>query len=178
MADRIIQTETLQSIANSIRGSEQGAKIAVEDFAEKITEVAGGEIVLKQLLERNITDIVIPEGFTNLGNYAFAYCGQLQNVTFSKDILAIGQNAFYFCGNLKNIVIPDTVQYINSSAFNSCFNLENVVIGSGIQNIANYVFAGIKADAVINCKFSEGAVSGAPWGAPNGVTINYDYTGE
>jgi len=43
-----------------------------------------------------------------------------------------------------------------------------------VTSIGSKAFQGINANAVITCKFAEGAVSGAPWGAPSSVKIVYD----
>jgi len=52
--------------------------------------------------------------------------------------------------------------------------LATVNLPSTITNIGGNTFKNINANAVINCGFAQGAVSGAPWGAPSTATINYN----
>lgn len=49
------------------------------------------------------------------------------------DVTQIGQYAFYNCHNLQSVTIPDSVEYIFSYAFGYCTGLTNVTVGSGIK---------------------------------------------
>ena len=44
----------------------------------------------------NITKVIIGEGVTSIGNYAFYGCTALTNVTISNTVTDIGNNAFTF----------------------------------------------------------------------------------
>ncbi|MBR6728767.1 MAG: leucine-rich repeat domain-containing protein, partial [Clostridia bacterium] len=64
-----------------------------------------------------ITDLVIPEGITQIKPYAFYSCGKLASVQFRDGVTAIGKKAFYFCDNIENLIIPASVTLIGESAF-------------------------------------------------------------
>jgi len=201
MADRIIQTETLQSIANALRGGESQSasdKIDVADFAEVAEELKTDETYLKGLIEKTLVEIDIPSGVTtiateafknvttlekvnipssviNIGISAFENCVTLEQVDMAVGVTRILDKAFYGCAvNLRKIDIPSSVTLIGQEAFKYCSKLAEISIPSSVTSIRNNAFDAINANAVINCGFAEGAVSGAPWGAPNTVTINYD----
>ena len=64
----------------------------------------------------NITDIVIPNSVTNIGEQAFSFCSNLANVTMSNSVTRIQDYAFLGCVSLKSIEIPASVQYIGWAA--------------------------------------------------------------
>jgi len=58
------------------------------------------------LLDENgaeITDLVIPEGVTSIGNFLFANCKSLRSVTIPASVTTIGWDAFDRCENLTVI---------------------------------------------------------------------------
>ena len=197
MADRIIQTETLQSIANALRGgaSQSDAdKIAVSDFAD----VAGDTFrSFKELCEDTPTILTIPYGVTSIDTDKFMYdmnikevrmadsvvsisgstfmgCGNLEKLTLSKSLVDISLQSFQGCKKLRKLTVPNGVKNIESSAFDSCDELAEINLPISMENIASDAFTGLPP-VVINCAFSEGTVSDAPWGA-SAATINYDVT--
>ena len=56
-----------------------------------------------------ITNVVIPNSVTSIGNYAFYYCTKLASVTIGDSVTSIGDNAFYYCSNLKEVNYLGTV---------------------------------------------------------------------
>ncbi|MBE6567365.1 MAG: hypothetical protein E7657_01760, partial [Ruminococcaceae bacterium] len=52
-----------------------------------------------------MTDLVIPDSVTSIGNYAFSYCWKLTSVTIPDGVSHMGQDAFWQCVRL------DTVYY-------------------------------------------------------------------
>lgn len=65
----------------------------------------------------NLQEIILPENFENIGDYAFANCN-----------------------NLTKIQIPNTVKNVGAYAFSNCSNLEYISL-PGATNIGNYAFA-------------------------------------
>ena len=52
---------------------------------------------------KEITNLIIPESVTSIGNYAFAKCYRLISITIPSGVTNIGDYAFWFCSNLQNI---------------------------------------------------------------------------
>ena len=50
-----------------------------------------------------ITDLVIPDGVTSIGNYAFRNCSGLTSVTIPNSVTSIGIYAFYGCSSLTSV---------------------------------------------------------------------------
>ena len=49
---------------------------------------------LKGLIDRSITEIVIPDVITSIGNYTFNSCTSLASVTIPSSVTSIGNSAF------------------------------------------------------------------------------------
>ena len=61
-----------------------------------------------------VTNLVIPEGVTSIGNYAFYGCSSIASITIHKDVASINRNAFYGCLNLVEVYCkPTTPPAIN-----------------------------------------------------------------
>ena len=73
-----------------------------------------------------VTDLVIPDGVTSIGNSAFSGCSGLTSVTIPGSVTSIGSGAFFDCSGLTTVTIPNSVDNIGSSAFNRCTGLTSV----------------------------------------------------
>lgn len=78
-----------------------------------------------------ITSVVISEGITSIGTFAFYYCQYLKSVTIPTSVTSIGSSAFEMCGILS-IQIPNSVTKIDYNAFNKCFLLTSLKIGDEV----------------------------------------------
>ena len=87
-----------------------------------------------------IKDLVIPDGVTSIGGYAFYSCSSLTSVTIGKSVTSIGYSTFSGCSGLTSITIPNSVTYIGSSAFQSCSGLTSVTIGNSVTSIGSSAF--------------------------------------
>ncbi len=65
----------------------------------------------------SLTSITIPDGVTNIGEKAFSFCTSLASITIPESVTSIGIDAFSYCDSLTSITIPDSVTSIGSSAF-------------------------------------------------------------
>ncbi len=81
-----------------------------------------------------ITRVVIKNGVTNIGNFAFLNCDKLSSVVIPGTVTVIGMHAFAGCKSMKSFTIPDTVTEVRASAFSGCSGLENLTIGSSVTS--------------------------------------------
>ncbi len=73
-----------------------------------------------------IITVVLPEGLTSIGGYAFRGCTSLTDITIPYGVTAIGYDAFYGCTGVTNVTIPSSVTYIYGDAFYNCTAITDV----------------------------------------------------
>jgi hypothetical protein len=88
-----------------------------------------------------ITSVSIPESVTSIGEAAFFQCESLSSVTFSEGLQNIGNKAFCYCKSLESIKIPNSVKTIEDSfAFANCSSLKYLDLGEGVETIGQCAF--------------------------------------
>ncbi len=87
-----------------------------------------------------LVSVTIPSSVTSIGYSAFRYCTGLKSVTIPNSVTSIGNYAFYNCTSLTSITIPNSVTSIGPYAFRNCTGLKSVTIGSGVESIGDYAF--------------------------------------
>ena len=88
----------------------------------------------------SITKVVVEQGITSIGDYAFSYCRSLTSVTIPSSVTSIGSGTFYNCSSLSSVTIPNSVTSMGDYVFEDCSSLSSVTIGNGVTSIGNYVF--------------------------------------
>ena len=88
-----------------------------------------------------LQEIIISEGITEIGKYAFENCWSLTNITIPNGVTVLGEYAFVDCDSLTSITIPNGITIIPSHAFRDCNNLINVVIPESVTTIGEFAFA-------------------------------------
>ncbi len=73
-----------------------------------------------------VTELVIPEGITEIKEYAFFNCTSLTSVSIPDSVTSIGKGAFSNCKSLTSITIPKSVMSIDMNAFSNCSSLTDV----------------------------------------------------
>jgi len=71
-----------------------------------------------------------------------AYAGQITSVVVGDGITGVGNYAFYKCENLKQVTLGDTVRSVGSYAFYGCVRLETVNAASALSSVYDYGFYG------------------------------------
>ena len=82
----------------------------------------------------------MPAGLKTMGDYAFAYCENLQEVNLPDSLLTIGKSAFIECFGLTSLVIPNMVTAISQSTFFKCVYLKTLTLGEAVETIADRAF--------------------------------------
>ena len=188
----------MEALADAIRlGTGKSSKMTIEDMILNVPLIKKLEIsVTPALFDRSITNFDIPLDVTKIGCGAFSYCSHLTSVTIPEGVISIGDHAFSYCTALssitlpssissigtyafsqsaiESIVIPTGVTTIGSGTFNFCDKLKSVTLPSSIESIDRLAFFSNRSLTDIYCNFAEGAVDGAPWGAPQNVNIHYN----
>lgn len=87
-----------------------------------------------------VTDLVIPDNVTSIGNCAFQGGSGFTSIAIPDSVTSIGRSAFSGCSGLTNITIPNSVTSIDSGTFYNCSGLTNVTIGNSVKSIGYNAF--------------------------------------
>ena len=142
----------VKSVGNSAFGScTKITKVNITDlaawcqtnFASKtanpLSIKTGTPLVLN---DEEITELVIPDEVTEVGDYSFYQYNKLTSLKIGPNVKKIGNSAFYYCYGLTELTIPDNVTELGAEAFASCRGLTSVTIGKGLESIASGAFSG------------------------------------
>ena len=104
-----------------------------------------------------ITKVVIEEGVTSIGNYAFSLSEMLSSIEMPSTLKRIGDYAFwsgfavtYGYGEPFSLVIPEGVESIGECAFESCRGFESVILPKSLKSIGENAFAECDIPKVIS----------------------------
>ena len=87
----------------------------------------------------NVKKVVIEDGVTNIGNWAFSECSSLTSITIPESVTSIGTDAFAGCYDLTSITIPESVTNIGNGAFLAC-GLTSITIPNSVTSIGDWTF--------------------------------------
>ena len=117
-----------------------GKKIEKDgDYRSSLTQtvnIAGDNTYINNLVYK----IVINDGITSIGNYAFYKFYKLQSLSIGSNVTSIGEGAFCLTSGLHTVTIPGSVRKIGIWAFGES-GLTSCTLNKGIQTIDNYAFS-------------------------------------
>ena len=118
--------------------------------------------------------VVIPDGVTSIGDGAFRGCRSLESITIPNGVTSIGDGAFCTDGSLKRVVIPDGVTSIGDGAFCACRSLESITIPDSVTSIgydAFWLCESLKSITIPDSVTSIGAHAFSECSALESITI-------
>ena len=118
-----------------------------------------------------ITNLVIPNSVTSIGNYAFIDCSGLISVTIPNSVTSIGNSAFSYCSNLTSVIIPNSVMSIGDRAFEGSSNLTSVTIGNSVTTIGGSAFMGCSGLTSVAIGNSVTSIGGEAFYQCSGLTF-------
>lgn len=120
---------------------------------------------------RNLTSVSIPNTVVNIGNAAFIGCESLSSITIPNSVTSIGESVFSYCTSLTSITIPKSVSYIDFGIASHCPNLISITVEEGNKNYDSRD----NCNAIIDKKYN-GLLQGCQNTIiPNSVTRIWDW---
>lgn len=84
-------------------------------------------------------EFVVPHGVKRIGEHAFEYCNNIENVFLPDTLTEIKKDAFFACDAIKKITVPNGVTTIGKSAFFGCKNLKTLHIPDTVSKIGSII---------------------------------------
>ena len=78
-----------------------------------------------------IASVIIEDGVTSIGRWAFSGCKSLESITIPSSVTSIGNCAFWNCKSLESITIPSNVTTIGHEVFLDCESLKSIQVAQG-----------------------------------------------
>lgn len=142
---------------------------AIPDFSpEKLPSWnAHNDAITSIVIQDGITDIgayafyqskalsvYIPDGVTSIGNAAF-YKSDVIAATIPSSVQSVGNQAFYMCPNLASVTIPEGVKTIGDEAFRGCTTLAYVDFPASVTSIGAGAF--MSCNMITQVRFKPGS---------------------
>ena len=125
---------------------------------------------INNIFGSQVTEYVIGEGVTSIGEWAFRGCSGLTSVVIPSSVTSIGDAAFSNCSGLLSVEIPSSVTSIGGGAFNGCSGLTSVTIPSSVTSIGNYTFNGCSGLTSITIPSSVTSIGNSAFSGCSGLT--------
>lgn len=90
--------------------------------------------------DTRITEIILPNSITSLGDYCFNNCSNLASITLPNSITSLGNYCFSDCSNLASITMPNSITMLGEGCFNECLNLSSITLPNGITSLGSDCF--------------------------------------
>ncbi len=138
--------ETAVSGASTLVNGTCGDNLNWElDLTTGVLTISGtGEMYNDLVLRRSdsgyVKTIIIQNGVTSIGDWAFAEFTNLASIEIPDSVTSIGYEAFFSCTSLASIEIPDSVTSIGDQAFYECTNLASIEIPDSVTSIGEHAF--------------------------------------
>ena len=87
-----------------------------------------------------ITELVVPNSVTSIGNYSFKGCSSLTSATIPNSVTEIGISTFSGCTSLSSVSLPDNLTKISDGMFTNCSNLASIIIPEPVTYIGKCAF--------------------------------------
>ena len=89
---------------------------------------------------QKLKTVILEEGVSSIGSYAFVDCGKLERVTLPSTLEQIGASAFEYCSDLDAVSFPAGLKKICGSAFRYCDDLTEIRLPEGVEDIGTWTF--------------------------------------
>ena len=94
---------------------------------------------IRYTLQKNISEVVLPETIRKVGKEAFYYLTDIKKVNMPSSLTEIGEDAFWSTG-ISEVILPDGLKTVGRNAFQYCNVLTKLVIPQSVESISGNAF--------------------------------------
>lgn len=94
---------------------------------------------IRYTLQKNISEVVLPETIRKVGKEAFYYLTDIKKVNMPSSLTEIGEDAFWSTG-ISEVILPDGLKTVGRNAFQYCNDLTKLVIPQSVESISGNAF--------------------------------------
>lgn len=87
-----------------------------------------------------IKKVIVRDGVTTIGDYAFSSCFDLVEVELPDSLLSIGELAFYNCDLLTDVYLPEGLTVIGERAFDLCDSLTAINVHENNSSYSSVLY--------------------------------------
>lgn len=98
---------------------------------------------------KSIVSVILPESVTRIGTCAFRGNSALAVINLPQGLKSIGESAFRDCTALTSVALPESLDEIGSQVFADCTALTDVTLPAALAEVPEYMFLGCTALASV-----------------------------
>lgn len=87
-----------------------------------------------------LTTVHLPTTMTELGDFSFAFCSALETLTIPEGVATLGVGTFESCGALSSMYLPTSLETVGDSAFAFCYSLKSIMITAESATVGAQAF--------------------------------------
>lgn len=108
-----------------------------------------------QLDSQLASPVILPEGLTNLGIFAYGDCSSIVTASLPGSIAELSSYVFYGCTSLSKVTIEDGIYYLGEKSFARCTNLDTIILKCNyppdLGESSDSAFTSFDATVVVTC---------------------------
>lgn len=89
--------------------------------------------------------ITVPQGVTEIGEYAFSGCETVETLIMHEGVKSIGRLAFRDCVSLRTVKLPESLERLGQGAFMRCCSLTEIALPGGVTELPRSCFNSCEA---------------------------------
>lgn len=160
-----IYVDTTYGITYVLRNDNTAIAVAFDGTVTEVVIGVDGYTVTalgKELFKNRttLTKVTLPEGLTEIGDFAFYGCQRLNTLSLPTTIKTVGNSAFTDCFGIVSISFSTGLTKIGSSAFSNCTGLTSITLPDSVTTIGEYAFQGCIKLASIDLPEGVTSISG------------------
>lgn len=144
--------------------------IAEEMNGRPLVSISGKD---ERTIFPNARRVTLPNSLTEIDDYAFAGCADLEEINIPPLVEEIGEYAFRNCVSLTKIEIPSSTSEIEDHAFDGCERLAEITLAEGVREIGAGAFRGCAALKNISLPDSVTEVDAGAFDETVNFTVTY-----